>query len=180
MNNNFTREKFMSFYIGQPNYQDASKCYSAVDLAFKELGIDNPLVMVGAMATIRVECGKNFKPIEEYASGSAYEGRLDLGNTQPGDGKRYKGRGLIQITGRSNYAVFGQKIGLDLISNPDLALDLTTSAKILAHYFKDRGVVDACLRGNWLLVRKLVNGVNKKTGLPNGWEGFQKIIYQYA
>jgi len=79
----------------------------------------------------------------------AYEGRKDLGNTEPGDGVRFAGRGLIQITGRANYALYGQKLGLDLIGNPDLALDLEVSAKILAHYFKDRKVIEACLNKEW-------------------------------
>ena len=57
---------------------------------------------------------------EEIASGSAYEGRTDLGNTQPGDGRRYKGRGPIQLTGRSNYRNAGNKLGLPLESKPEL------------------------------------------------------------
>jgi putative chitinase len=51
---------------------------------------------------------------EELASGAAYEGRADLGNTQPGDGPRFKGRGLIQLTGRANYTAYGQTVGIDL------------------------------------------------------------------
>lgn len=57
---------------------------------------------------------------EEIASGAAYEGRKDLGNTQPGDGVRFKGRGLIQVTGRTNYALAGVALKIDAIDNPSL------------------------------------------------------------
>lgn len=172
-----TKEKFLSFYINTPFYAGANECWDAVYNAF---GAEvNPLVMAGAMATVRVECGKRFKPIMEYASGQAYEGRKDLGNINPGDGVHYKGRGFIQLTGRANYASYGQKLGLDLIGNPDLALGVDVGAKILARYFKDRGVVEACLAKDWLRVRKLINGVNRSTGLPNGWLDFKNVIQQY-
>ena len=55
--------------------------------------------------------------MEELASGAAYEGRKDLGNAQPGDGPRFKGRGLIQLTGRVNYAAYGRSIGVDLTAD---------------------------------------------------------------
>ncbi len=57
---------------------------------------------------------------EELASGAAYEGRKNLGNIKPGDGIKFKGRGLIQITGRTNYQIVGNALGLDLINNPGL------------------------------------------------------------
>lgn len=57
---------------------------------------------------------------EEIASGAAYEGRKDLGNTVAGDGVRFKGRGLIQTTGRKNYQDFKDKFGIDVIKNPSL------------------------------------------------------------
>lgn len=57
---------------------------------------------------------------EEIASGKAYEGRKDLGNTQKGDGIRFKGRGLIQITGRFNYEKLSKDLNEDFINNPDL------------------------------------------------------------
>jgi len=175
-----TKDKFMKFYIGTPYEQNASEAFDSIESALIEQGIFSDLTMVGALATARVEVGRAFKPIEEYASGEAYEGRLDLGNNQAGDGKRFKGRGLIQLTGRSNYALFGQKLGLDLISHPELALDIKVSGKILALYFKNRKVNEACDQKNWLLCRKLVNGVNRATGLPNGWLDFQNIIKQYT
>jgi len=71
--------------------------------------------------------------LEELASGQAYEGRADLGNAQPGDGVRFKGRGLIQLTGRVNYVAYGRCIGLDLTvdgnwnkvaTDPALAVDV--------------------------------------------------------
>ncbi|QHG86997.1 MULTISPECIES: peptidoglycan-binding protein [Xanthomonas] len=67
-----------------------------------------------------------------------YEDRKDLGNTEPGDGYRYHGRGYFQYTGRNNYETFGKKFDVDLAGNPDLAADPETSAKLAIAYWKDR------------------------------------------
>lgn len=71
-----------------------------------------------------------FKTMEEYASGAAYEGRTDLGNYLPGDGKRFKGRGFVQITGRKNYADWSQRLGIDLIADPERAEEHEIAARI--------------------------------------------------
>lgn len=94
--------------------------------------IDAPLRQAHFLAQVGHESGElRFR--KEIASGDAYEGRMDLGNDQPGDGRKYKGRGLIQLTGKANYAEYGRAIGREqeiltkpeLIEvNPDLCVDV--------------------------------------------------------
>lgn len=81
--------------------------------------INTELRVCHFLAQILHESG-SFVYFKELASGSAYEGREDLGNTEKGDGVRFKGRGLIQITGRSNYKKLSEDLGQDFISHPEL------------------------------------------------------------
>ena len=88
--------------------------YCAPLLKTMELrSINTPLRRVHFLAQLAHESGSLLYR-EEIASGSAYEGRADLGNSQSGDGRRFKGRGLIQLTGRSNYRAYGDSIGTEL------------------------------------------------------------------
>jgi hypothetical protein len=66
-----------------------------------------------------------------------YETRTDLGNTQSGDGAKYIGRGYVQLTGRANYQFWSNRMGIDLINNPELAEDPEIAAKILADGMKN-------------------------------------------
>ena len=109
------------------------------------------------MAQCSHECD-HFNTMEEYASGAAYEGRSDLGNTQPGDGKRYKGRGYIQLTGRANYIDVGRAIGEDLVNNPTRASEPAIAAKVALHFWKTRvrrRVSDFC---DTYAVTRVING----------------------
>lgn len=99
-----------------------------------------------------------FRTTEEFASGEAYEGRADLGNTKPGDGRRYKGRGLIQLTGRANYREYGQRMGLPLEANPELAAEPVLSLRIACEYWKKRKLNTACDEDDVVNATKLING----------------------
>jgi predicted chitinase len=141
--------------------------------ALQDQGITSRAGIIAALATIGVEVG-NFLPIHEYGGDAyyaKYNNRPDLGN-RPGtnDGVVYHGRGFIQLTGRANYETYGRELGIDLVGNPDLALDPEVGAKVLALYFKKRGTVDMANRGDWEAVRRSVNG-----GL-NGWDRFSRIV----
>ena len=141
--------------------------------AMTEQGIDDRLSLIAALATIGVEV-PSFQPINEYGGDAyftrMYEGRADLGNTQPGDGARYHGRGFIQLTGRANYRWYGQLLDLPLEDNPDLALQPDVAARILAVYFAQRDIPGCAARGDWVGVRRRVNG-----GL-NGWSRFIQLV----
>src|SRR2546430_15304099 len=125
--------------------------------------------MIAAISTICTETTA-YWPIPEWGSGEEYQGRADLGNLAPGSGVRYKGRGFLQLTGFYNYQHYGEVLGLDLVNNPDLALDVGVSCLILARYFVERGTADYARAGNWTEVRITVNG-----GL-NGWSRFWYLV----
>lgn len=86
----------------------------------------------------------HFKTLREYASGSAYEGRTDLGNTHPGDGVKFKGRGIFQTTGRGNYLQLGIKQGhRDMfINNPELLEQPQYAVWSACEYWKTRHLND--------------------------------------
>lgn len=90
-----------------------------------------------------------------------YEGRKDLGNVQPGDGYKFRGRGYIQLTGRANYTAAGKYIGVDLANSPDLAANPDIAVLVAMWYWQvARGtvIVNAARRGDVEAVTKAING----------------------
>jgi predicted chitinase/Ca2+-binding EF-hand superfamily protein len=160
--------------LGSP-VENVKRSLPAVVKALREAGITDKASLIAAIATIRTEVG-SFMPIHEYGGPSYwanYNGRSDLGN-RPGtnDGVVYHGRGFIQLTGRANYGTYGRAIGENLVKNPNKALQPRVAAKVLVEYFKGRGIPQEAREGDWLTVRKAVNGGT------NGWDTFRWAVGQ--
>jgi putative chitinase len=112
------------------------------------------------------------------AAQQRYEGRADLGNTQKGDGKRFMGRGYVQITGRTNYQKASKLVGKDLVGNPDLALEADIAARIIVH-----GMVNGWFTGKRMAdyttykgMRRVVNGTDKDTLIAGYAEKFETAL----
>ncbi len=126
--------------------------------------INTPLRVAHFLAQIAHE-SDGFCTCEEYASGEAYEGRRDLGNLKKGDGVRFKGRGLIQLTGRANYDTYGRKVaalldGRSLLDNPELAADPALSLVLACEFWSQAcgGLNAHADRDDLVKVTKCING----------------------
>jgi len=137
--------------------------------ALKSAKMADRLMVLMALATIRAET-ESFQPIPEGLSRyntsprghpfDLYDNRKDLGNQGPPDGERFRGRGYVQLTGRFNYRKYGDQIGKNLISKPDLACDPDIASTLLAAFLHDRErqIKEALIEENYALARRLVNG----------------------
>ena len=140
-----------------------------------KFNITNNLRLAHFLSQCAHESG-NFKWVTEFASGKAYEGRKDLGNTEAGDGVKFKGRGYIQLTGRVNYTKFSQFCGEDCVTNPELVA--TKFPMLSAAYFFDKNKLwSICdLGSSDEVVTKVTKRVNGGTnGLDDRLEKFHKI-----
>lgn len=149
---------------------DVERIVPMVEQAMTDAAMADEEMMLYALATMRVETwGGSLWPSDERPSkytGRSFElyepgtdaGRR-LGNTEMGDGPRFRGRGLIQLTGRYNYTKVGGRIGVDLVSKPELANDPSVAAKILADFIKQREVWirNAMWSEDYKTARKAVN-----------------------
>lgn len=125
--------------------------------AMEEFEINTPERQAAFLAQVAHESG-GFHYVRELASGKAYEGRKDLGNTRPGDGVRYKGRGLIQITGRANYGQCGEALGVDLIENPDLLEEHGPACFSAAWFWHSRNLNKLADEGDFKAITRRING----------------------
>ena len=100
----------------------------------------------------------HFKTTREYASGSAYEGRKDLGNTQKGDGTRFRGRGLIQLTGRYNYTAAAKEFDQPFVDDPDLVEKFPAAANVSGWFWHKNTINQHADRDDVRAVTKVING----------------------
>ncbi len=124
-----------------------------------QYGIDTPQEYCHFLAQACHETD-HFKTLREYASGRAYEGRADLGNTQAGDGVRFRGRGIFQTTGRGNYLQLGIKKGRrDLfINTPELLEQPEYAVWSACEYWQGRGLNDVANHADGDLLKKKYRG----------------------
>lgn len=141
-----------------------------LNAAMHEFHINSPIRQAAFIAQIAHESGE-LRYVEEIASGSAYEGRKDLGNTQPGDGMKYKGRGLIQITGRNNYLECGKALGVDLVTQPELLETNDLACRSAAWFWASHGLNDLADKGDFERITKRING---------GYNGLKERQAYYA
>jgi putative chitinase len=135
----------------------ASTFIAPLVAAMAEFGINSPARQASFVAQVGHESGQ-LQYVRELATGDAYEGRKDLGNTAAGDGRRYKGRGLIQITGRANYAACGTALGLDLLAQPELLEQPVSACRSAAWFWRTHGLNELADAGDQVKVTRRING----------------------
>lgn len=92
----------------------------------------------------------------EKIANKVYSGRM--GNTEDGDGWKYHGRGLIQLTGKDNYIRCGEALGVDLVNNPELLLEFEYAAESAGWFWRKHGLNQLADLGDWVSITKRING----------------------
>ncbi len=155
----FTEDKLKAIMI-HASKSNIAKYFNALKMAMSFNGINSPLRMAHFLAQIGHESG-DLKYSEEIASGSNYEGRIDLGNTEPGDGVRFKGRGLIQLTGRANYEAYGKDRNKDYVSGNNnllIATDSFLAVDVACWFWIKHRLNEAADSDNIVKITKIING----------------------
>ena len=123
----------------------------------EEFEINTPQRIRMFLAQIGHESGQ-LRYVKEIASGEAYEMRRDLGNTTSGDGVRYKGRGLIQLTGRKNYAMASLALDLPLLESPELLEEPQNACRVSGWFWSNNNLNSFADAGLFKEVTRRING----------------------
>lgn len=132
-----------------------------IESAMDEFDISTPERKAAFLANVGHESGGLHWLVELWGptpQQARYEGRADLGNTEPGDGYRYRGRGLVQLTGRANYAKAGEALGVDLVSKPEQLGLPELAARSAAWFWDSNGINEIADTGDFVKCCKRVNG----------------------
>lgn len=139
----------------------AQDWYASVKAACIEFGITTPARIAAFLAQVGHESGGFVYTREIWGPTAAqlrYEGRVDLGNTHPGDGSRYRGRGLIQVTGRFNYEAVSRALGVDAVNDPALLEKPLLAARSAAWWWASHGCNVLADAGDFVALTKRING----------------------
>ena len=135
----------------------AAAFLAPLNAAMVEFGITTLARQASFLSQVGHESGQ-LRYVRELASGQAYEGRVDLGNTHRGDGVRFRGRGLLQVTGRANYAACGKALSLDLLAQPELLEQTVNACRSAGWFWQTRGLNALADAGDQERVTRRING----------------------
>jgi predicted chitinase len=164
-----TEEQFRQMMPNAGSRLDAH--WPFINPALENAAIDTPERIAAFLAQVAHESGE-LRYMEEIADGSAYEGRLDLGNTHPGDGMRFKGHGPIQITGRANHRACGYALGIALEAEPTLICLPTYATASAAWFWNSRNLSRLADLGWFTAITKVINGGTN--GLYDRWKYYNR------
>lgn len=149
------------------------------------------------LATVYHETAATMSPIDEFGSTAYFEQRYgshtavgrNLGNTQPGDGARFHGRGYVQLTGRRNYTVMSQRlldsygVSVDLAADPERAKDILTAYRVMSLGMRDGSFTGKSLRQyitgrrcDYTNARRIINGLDRAALVARHAEAFERIL----
>lgn len=190
----FFAEARQSLFRGRFSQSQVNGINILLDTWESDYGAWPQSMLAYCLATAKHETADTMQPIEEYG-GDARAERLygprgsnpsrakKMGNTQPGDGARYKGRGFVQLTWMNNYHKAGDKIGVDLVSQPDMAMNPDIAAHVLFKgclegWFTGKKLPDYmdASRADFRNARKVVNGLDKAQLIAGYAHAFEEAI----
>ncbi len=132
-----------------------------IDQAAPDFDITTPARMAAFLAQVGHESGGLHWLVELWGPTEAqrrYEGRADLGNTEPDDGPRFKGRGLIQITGRANYQKASDALATDFIGAPELLAEPDYAVRSAMWFWQSHGLNELADSGDFERITRIING----------------------
>ena len=175
--------------------EDAKKFKPYLNKYLRKYNIDTPTRIMAFLSQIGVESAQ-LKRTREYGDGSKYEGKTTLGNIYQGDGKKFLGRGLIQITGRTNYQGVQDNFGWNVIDNPDILEEPDKATEVSAWWWANRkkdgkylsewadeiNPNDSILDGkNYQIFEKITRGINGGTlGLEQRAKNYSRVEDKYS
>jgi putative chitinase len=141
-------------FIGQCGHESASFKVLRENLNYSAKG----LVATWPSRFPTIDFASEYERKPERIANKVYGGRADLGNTEDGDGWRFSGKGLIQLTGRNNFKTCGDALGVDLVANPELLIEPEYAALSAGWFWNKRGLNALADNEDWNTITKRING----------------------